>query len=137
MASFDRPGAADDGRVVVDVQPPGAGRQGIGPEPGNIREGRLEHQIGTVAGGSCLEAFDPVRRTVEPDVPRCPGIDGGGGAVAGRIEDDRGRGGGVLHQPTPVQPAAGEATGGDPPATDAEVEGRARLAHQVAAAHEE
>jgi hypothetical protein len=36
-----------------------------------------------------------------------------------------------------VQPAAGKATGGHPAATDAEVEGRTGLAHQVAAAHEE
>ena len=79
----------------------------------------------------------PVRRAVEPHVPRRPGINGGDGAVAGRIEDDRGGGGGVLHQPTPVQPAAGKATGGHPAATDAEVEGRTGLAHQVTAAHEE
>jgi hypothetical protein len=90
-----------------------------------------------VTGGSHLEALDPVRRTVEPDVPRRPRIDDSDGTIGGRIADDHGGIGGVLHQPAPVQPAAGEATGGHPPAADAELEDLAGLPHQVAAAREE
>ncbi|HWD47394.1 MAG TPA: hypothetical protein VHM23_27395 [Actinomycetota bacterium] len=93
-----------------------------GREPGNIGKRGLEHETGTVARGSRLEALDAVRRAVEPRLSRHPGIDGGDGTVAGRIEEDRGGVGGVLHQPTPMQPAAGEATGGHPPAADAEIE---------------
>ena len=136
-------------RSTVQVPPTTAGLSSMASRQSPVaRTSDRSRAISGRAGSStrpaqwpaAVRAWRPsmaVRRAVEPDVPRRPGINGGDGAVAGRIEDDRGGGGGVLHQPTPVQPAAGKATGGHPPATDAEVEGRTGLAHQVAAAHEE
>jgi hypothetical protein len=136
LAPLGGPEPANDDRVAIDAELPGSFDGLPRPEVGDV-QGRRQLEAGAVTGVARPEGRDPARPWIHLDVTRCLGIDGGHRAVVGLVADDDRGVGGVLDQPAPVQPAGGQPAGGDRPAVDADVEGAAGPAHQVAAAHDE
>src|SRR5215218_2971434 len=132
LAPLGGPGAANDGRVAIDAELPGSFDGLPRPEVGDV-QGRGQLEAGAVTAVASPEGRDPARSRIELDVAGCLGIDGGHRAVVSLVADDHRGVGGVLDQPAPVQPADGQPAGRDRTAADADVEGAAGPAHQVAA----